>query len=105
MLLQHSAGLRELLHALAGLGDRTRVESEWMFHPDAFAHPGFNPQDAIEFWDVTNRQDWRIIEESQPGSSRAATSRDRILRGRAFRRRGTGRTWDSMGRRAPEEKA
>jgi Rieske 2Fe-2S family protein len=45
----------------------TRVESEWMFHPDSFGAPGFNPQDAIEFWDVTNRQDWRITEESQAG--------------------------------------
>jgi Rieske 2Fe-2S family protein len=45
----------------------TRVESEWMFHPDAFERPDFNPQDAIEFWDVTNRQDWRITEESQAG--------------------------------------
>jgi Rieske 2Fe-2S family protein len=45
----------------------TLVESEWMFHPDSFGAPGFNPQDAIEFWDVTNRQDWRITEESQAG--------------------------------------
>lgn len=45
----------------------TRVESEWMFHPESFGSPGFNPQDAIEFWDVTNRQDWRITEESQAG--------------------------------------
>jgi len=45
----------------------TRVESEWMFHPDSFGHPSFNPQDAIEFWDVTNRQDWRITEESHAG--------------------------------------
>ncbi len=45
----------------------TRVECEWMFHPDAFGRPDFNPNDAIEFWDVTNRQDWRITEESMAG--------------------------------------
>jgi Rieske 2Fe-2S family protein len=45
----------------------TVVESEWMFHPDAFGRADFNPQDAIEFWDVTNRQDWMITEESQAG--------------------------------------
>ena len=45
----------------------TRVESEWLFHPDAFGRENFNPQDAIEFWDVTNRQDWRITEESFAG--------------------------------------
>ena len=45
----------------------TRVESEWLFHPEAFGRPDFNPADAIEFWDVTNRQDWRITGESQLG--------------------------------------
>jgi Rieske 2Fe-2S family protein len=47
----------------------TRVESEWMFHPEAFDRADFNPQDAIEFWDLTNRQDWRITEEGQLGIS------------------------------------
>ncbi len=47
--------------------DRTRVESEWMFHPDSRADPAFNPDDAIAFWDVTNRQDWAIVERSQLG--------------------------------------
>jgi Rieske 2Fe-2S family protein len=45
----------------------TRVESEWMFNPASFGRPDFNPQDAIDFWEVTNRQDWRITEESQAG--------------------------------------
>jgi Rieske 2Fe-2S family protein len=48
---------------------QTIVESEWMFHPDSFGRPDFNPQDAIDFWDVTNRQDWRITGESQIGIS------------------------------------
>lgn len=47
--------------------DRTLVESEWMFHPASQADPAFNPQDAIEFWDITNRQDWAIVERSQLG--------------------------------------
>jgi glycine betaine catabolism A len=49
--------------------DRTRVESEWMFNPEGAADPTFNPSDAIEFWDVTNRQDWHIVEQSQLGIS------------------------------------
>lgn len=49
--------------------DRTIVESQWLFHPDASAAPGFHPDDAIEFWDVTNRQDWDIVERSQRGVS------------------------------------
>jgi len=54
--------------------DRTRIESEWMFHPAAGAESGFNPDDAIAFWDVTNRQDWDIVARSQLGiASRAYT--------------------------------
>lgn len=49
--------------------DRTIVESEWMFHPDTLCDPNSNIQDAIDFWDVTNRQDWHIVEESQIGVS------------------------------------
>lgn len=47
--------------------DRTRVESEWLFHPDTLADPQNNIRDAIEFWDLTNRQDWDIVEQSQLG--------------------------------------
>jgi Rieske 2Fe-2S family protein len=49
--------------------DRTIVESEWMFNPSSPGEPSFNPQDAIGFWDVTNRQDWDIVERSQLGIS------------------------------------
>ena len=49
--------------------DRTLVESEWMFHPDNEGDPAFNPGDAIAFWDVTNRQDWDIVERSHLGIS------------------------------------
>lgn len=47
--------------------DRTLVESEWMFSPANEGHAAFNPADAVEFWDVTNRQDWAICEQSQLG--------------------------------------
>jgi glycine betaine catabolism A len=47
--------------------DRTIVESEWMFSPSNEGDPRFNPNDAIDFWDVTNRQDWDICERSQQG--------------------------------------
>ncbi|HEY9228102.1 MAG TPA: aromatic ring-hydroxylating dioxygenase subunit alpha [Gemmatimonadaceae bacterium] len=49
--------------------DRTIVESEWMFHPSNNGDPAFNPSDAIGFWDVTNKQDWDIVERSQLGVS------------------------------------
>ncbi|MGE0555728.1 MAG: SRPBCC family protein [Gemmatimonadales bacterium] len=47
--------------------DRTVVESEWLFHPDTLADQGFDPKGAIEIWDVTNRQDWFITEQSLAG--------------------------------------
>ena len=47
--------------------DRTTVESEWLFHPANEESGSFNPADAIGFWDVTNRQDWDIVEQSQLG--------------------------------------
>jgi phenylpropionate dioxygenase-like ring-hydroxylating dioxygenase large terminal subunit len=52
--------------------ERTLIVCDWLFHPDAFERKDFNPEDAIEFWDMTNKQDWHVCELSQQGiSSRA----------------------------------
>jgi glycine betaine catabolism A len=48
---------------------RTRLIAEWHFHPDEMAKPGFVFQDAVEFWDRTNREDWAISEQSYLGIS------------------------------------
>jgi Rieske 2Fe-2S family protein len=51
-----------------------RVVCEWLFHPDTLTDPRFNPDDGVEFWDMTNRQDWDICERSQLGiASRSYT--------------------------------
>jgi len=47
--------------------DRTDVICEWHFHPAEMSKPDFEGADAVEFWDETNRQDWRISELSQAG--------------------------------------
>jgi Rieske 2Fe-2S family protein len=47
--------------------DRTVVVCEWSFHPDEIARPGFDPSGAIEFWDLTNRQDWELSDLAQRG--------------------------------------
>jgi Rieske 2Fe-2S family protein len=62
-----------MVHRLWPLGaDRTRVETEWLFHPAEMAKPGFQADDVIEFWDTTNNEDWAITELSQRGiASRA----------------------------------
>jgi glycine betaine catabolism A len=54
--------------------DRTEIVCEWYFHPAELAKADFVAGDAIEFWDLTNREDWQIVELSQAGiQSRAYT--------------------------------
>jgi glycine betaine catabolism A len=38
------------------------------------AKPDFEANDAIDFWDLTNRQDWAIVEMSQAGVQSRAYS-------------------------------
>ena len=47
--------------------DRTDVVCEWLFPASEIARPGFDPSDAVEFWDVTNRQDWELSDLAQAG--------------------------------------
>lgn len=54
--------------------DHTRIICEWFFHPDAMTLKDFDPQPAIEFWDMTNRQDWHLCTISQQGISSRAYS-------------------------------
>jgi len=49
--------------------DQTEIICEWHFHPGEIKRPGFNPQDAIEFWDITNKQDWALSDMAQIGIS------------------------------------
>ncbi|MEO8277828.1 MAG: aromatic ring-hydroxylating dioxygenase subunit alpha [Thermoanaerobaculia bacterium] len=62
-----------LVHRAQALAiDRTRVVCDWYFHPEAIAAPGYDPQPAIDFWDLTNRQDWQLCTDAYKGvSSRA----------------------------------
>jgi Rieske 2Fe-2S family protein len=67
--------------------DRTDVLCEWHFHPTEIARPDFDAKSAIEFWDLTNRQDWELSELAQEGiSSRGYrpgpySNREELLRG------------------------
>jgi phenylpropionate dioxygenase-like ring-hydroxylating dioxygenase large terminal subunit len=52
--------------------ERTLIFCDWFFNPEAFKRSDFNPDDAVEFWDMVNKQDWHVCELSQQGiSSRA----------------------------------
>jgi glycine betaine catabolism A len=64
-----------MFHTLWPQGtDRTFISCSWLFHPATLGDPTFNPDDGVEFWDMTNRQDWHICEQSQLGiESRAYT--------------------------------
>jgi Rieske 2Fe-2S family protein len=54
--------------------ERSHVVCEWLFDPRTMAAPGFDPSDAVDFWDLTNRQDWAVCERQQEGTrSRAYT--------------------------------
>jgi glycine betaine catabolism A len=47
----------------------TTVLCDFLFHPDEIARGDFDPSDAVEFWDLVNRQDWSICEQVQDGMS------------------------------------
>ena len=47
--------------------DRTEIVCEWHFHPSELARPDPQIDDAVQFWDITNREDWWIAEQSQLG--------------------------------------
>jgi phenylpropionate dioxygenase-like ring-hydroxylating dioxygenase large terminal subunit len=46
---------------------RTRIECTWAFAPESLARPDFDASYAIDFWDITNRQDWHACESVQRG--------------------------------------
>lgn len=49
--------------------DRTRIECRFLFHKDEMAREDFDPADAVDFWDLVNRQDWAVCERVQRGIS------------------------------------
>jgi Rieske 2Fe-2S family protein len=52
--------------------NRTAVSCLWLFDPHTMAGAGFDPADVVDFWDMTNRQDWTVNELTHNGiTSRA----------------------------------
>ncbi|MGB9112572.1 MAG: aromatic ring-hydroxylating dioxygenase subunit alpha [Acidimicrobiales bacterium] len=59
-----------MTHRLTPLApDRTRIECTWAFAPESVNQSTFDPAFAVEFWDMTNEQDWRACESVQRGLS------------------------------------
>jgi Rieske 2Fe-2S family protein len=58
-----------LVHRLEPIdAGHTRVICEWLFERETMERPGFDPSEPIEFWDLTNRQDWHVCELQQRGT-------------------------------------
>ena len=59
-----------MTHRLVPLAaDRTLIECSWAFSPEATERADFDPRYAVDFWDLTNRQDWAACESVQRGLS------------------------------------
>jgi Rieske 2Fe-2S family protein len=57
-----------MTHRFEPLGPgETEVTCEWLFPPEAWDRPGFSAEYASEFWDLTNREDWRACESVYRG--------------------------------------
>jgi Rieske 2Fe-2S family protein len=73
-----------MTHRLEPLStDRTWVECQWLFPPEAWERESFSPDYAEEFWDITNREDFLACESVQ-----------RAVEGRGYRQ-GPMSTWES----------
>jgi Rieske 2Fe-2S family protein len=47
--------------------DRTDITCHFLFENHEKGKPGFDPSDAVDFWDLVNRQDWTVCEAVQEG--------------------------------------
>ncbi|MGB0388172.1 MAG: aromatic ring-hydroxylating oxygenase subunit alpha [Ardenticatenaceae bacterium] len=52
--------------------DHTIIHCSYLWHRDQVAQDGFNPESTIEVWDITNRQDWPLTEQTQLGVQSSA---------------------------------
>jgi phenylpropionate dioxygenase-like ring-hydroxylating dioxygenase large terminal subunit len=46
---------------------RTRVICDWLFDPEVMTRADFDPLDAVELFDIVNKQDWEVCELAQQG--------------------------------------
>jgi len=47
--------------------DLTHLDCHFLFEPYEMEKPDFDPSDAVDFWDLVNKQDWAICERVQQG--------------------------------------
>lgn len=51
---------------------RSRIRCEWYFAPETMAREDFDPSDAVDLWDLINRQDWSVCEDTHRGTGSRA---------------------------------
>src|SRR6266700_1778966 len=57
-----------VIHILCPQGPtHTRVECKWLFDPEVMRRTDFDPMDAVEIFDIVNKQDWEVCEMAQLG--------------------------------------
>lgn len=57
-----------MTHRLTPLSTgQTHIECSWLFPPEALDLEGFDPAYAVDFWDITNREDWTACENVMKG--------------------------------------
>ena len=57
-----------MTHRLVPLSpDQTQIECAWLFPPEVEDVDGFDPAYAVDFWDITNREDWTACENVMKG--------------------------------------
>ena len=57
-----------LIHLLERIAvDQTKVTCQFLFSPDETGKSEFDPSRAVQFWDMTNRQDWEVCQLAQAG--------------------------------------
>jgi glycine betaine catabolism A len=57
-----------MTHRLVPLSpEQTLIECSWLFPPEAFELQAFDPAYAVDFWDITNREDWAACEAVMRG--------------------------------------
>jgi Rieske 2Fe-2S family protein len=47
--------------------ERTDITCHFLFEAHEMQQPGFDPADAVDFWDLVNRQDWAVCGGVQEG--------------------------------------
>jgi Rieske 2Fe-2S family protein len=47
--------------------ERTQITCHFLFEAQEIDKAGFDPRDAVDFWELVNRQDWTVCESVQEG--------------------------------------